>query len=204
MMMTRKTRETATRLQAPILWIDGVGGYLLIDREQATLGQAVAHNAVDIGIVGDIRRQAGSLRRTGEDYLLHPLQATQLNQQAIDRPQLLRHQDVIQFGPRVRLQFTKPNSLSATARLDLLSVGRFQPRVDAVLLLADTCLIGAAAGCHIACPQWNHQLTLVRHQAGWFFRSPVALQVAGELQSSPIAATPGLRLCGDDFSLSLE
>ncbi len=203
-MMTRKTPETAKRLPTPILWIDGVGGYLLVDREHVTIGQAVANNAVDIGIVGDIRRQAGMLRRNGEDYLLHPLQATQLNQQALDRPQLLRHQDLIQFGQRVCVQFTKPNPLSATARLDLVSVGRFQPRVDAVLLLADACLIGAAAGCHIACPRWSHQLTLVRRQDGWFFRSPVALEVAGELQTGPIAATPGLRLSGDDFSLSIE
>ena len=181
-----------------------MGGYLLIDREQVTIGQAIADNAVDIGIVGDIRRQAGTIRRSGEDYLLHPLQATQLNERAIDRPQLLRHQDMVQFGQRVCVRFTKPNPLSATARLDLLSIGRFQPRVDAVLLLADTCLIGAATGCHIACPQWNHQLTLVRRNEGWFFRSPVALQAAGELQTGPIAATPGLRLCGDDFSLSIE
>jgi hypothetical protein len=190
-----------------ILWVDGVGGYLLADRDEVTLGQAVAGSSADIGIVGDIRRRAGVIRRSGADYLLQPLQATQLNGQAIDRAQLLRHSDLIQFGERVRLRFTQPHPLSATARLELVGLGKFQPHVDAVLLMADSCLIGPQANCHVHCPQWDPAsapLTLVRRSQDWFFNATQELLVHGLPQRGLIAAVPGLRLCGADFSLSIE
>ncbi len=190
-----------------ILWVDGVGGYLLADRDEVTLGQAVAGSSADIGIVGDIRRRAGVIRRSGADYLLQPLQATQLNGQAIDRAQLLRHNDLIQFGERVRFRFTQPHPLSATARLELVGLGKFQPHVDAVLLMADSCLIGPQANCHVYCPQWDPAsapLTLVRRSQDWFFNAVQELLVHGVPQRGLIAAAPGLRLCGSDFSLSIE
>ena len=190
-----------------ILWVDGVGGYLLADRDEVTLGQAIAGSSVDIGIVGDIRRKAGVIRRSGADYLLQPLQATLLNGQAIDRAQLLRHSDLFQFGERVRLRFTQPHPLSATARLELVGLGKFQPHVDAVLLMADSCLIGPQANCHVRCPQWNPAsapLTLVRRGQDWFFNATQELLVHGVPQRGLIAVVPGLRLCGADFSLSIE
>lgn len=191
-----------------ILWVDGVGGYLLVDRDEVTVGQAIAGSAADIGIVGDIRRQAGAIRRSGSDYLLQPLQATQLNGHAIERAQLLSHNDVIQFGERVRLRFTQPHSLSATARLDMIGLGKFQPHVDGVLLLADSCLIGSQTNCHVYCPQWDTDastaLTLVRRSQDWFFNAREELLVNGTPQKGLIAAQPGLRLCGANFSLSIE
>lgn len=197
--------SAATRRR--ILWVDGVGGYMLVNRDEVTLGQAIAGSLADIGIVGDIRRKAGAIRRSGADYLLQPLQAAQLNGQSIERAQLLRHNDLIQFGQRVRLRFTQPHPLSATARLDMVGLGKFQPHVDAVLLMADSCLIGPQANCHVRCPQWNPAsapLTLVRRSQDWFFNATQELLVHGVPQRGLIAAVPGLRLCGADFSLSIE
>lgn len=191
--------------QLPILWIDGVGGYLLVDRSQASLGQAAAGNRVDIGIVADLSRQAGVVRRVDSDYLLQPLQLdTQVNGECVDRPRLLRHGDLIGFGPRVRLRFGKPHPLSATASLELSGCGRFQPHVDRVLLLHETCLIGPQAGSHVVCPQWQSEVLLVRRGAQWVIRSSQELEVNGRLQREPIALLSGLRIRGADFSLSIE
>ena len=208
-MMTQfESGTNSAKTRRRILWVDGVGGYLLVDRDEVTVGQAIAASSADIGIVGDIRRRAGAIRRSGGDYLLQPLQATQLNGQAIERAQLLSHNDLIQFGERVRLRFTQPHPLSATARLDLLGLGKFHPHVDAVILLADSCLIGRHTNCHVYCPQWNPAsnapLTLVRRSQDWFFNAPQELLVNGAPQRGLIAAVPGLRLCGADFSLSIE
>lgn len=202
-----ESETTSVTTRRRILWVDGVGGYLLAGRDEVTLGQAIAGNSADIGIVGDIRRKAGAIRRSGGDYLLQPLQATLLNGQEIDRAQLLRHNDLIQFGERVRLRFTQPHPLSATARLDMVGLGKFQPHVDAVLLMADSCLIGPQANCHVRCPQWDPAsapLTLVQHSQDWFFNATQELLVHGIPQRGLIAAVPGLRLCGADFSLSIE
>ncbi len=207
--MTHSNRNvTAPIARRRILWVDGVGGYLLVDRDEVSIGQAIVDSSADIGIVGDLRRRAGAVLRSGGDYLLQPLQSTQLNGQAVERAQLLKHDDRIQFGDRVQLRFTQPHPLSATARLDLIGPGRFEPYVDAVLLLAESCLIGPQAGCHVHCPHWSeaHQapLALVRRQRDWFFNAREEVLVHGLPQRGLIPVTTGLRLHGADFSLSIE
>jgi hypothetical protein len=204
-MMTQFQSDSTLRARQPILWIDGVGGYLLVDSTQVSVGQAVMGSRVDIGIVGDLSRQAAIIRRIDGDYLLQPLQpATQLNGQSIDRAQLLSQHDEIAFGPRVRMTFTRPNPLSATARLELPQFGRFQPHVDAVLLMADACILGPNPGSHVICSQWVHELLLVRHGTQWCLRATQELEVNGQLQRGQIPLAAGMRVCGADFSLSIE
>lgn len=204
MMTDPKSDQTAPPRQ-PILWIDGVGGYLLIDRDEVCLGQAVSGSSVDVGVVGDLSRQAAVIRRVEVDYLLQPLQpATRLNGVPVDRAQLLTGNDVIQFGQRLRLNFIKPNPLSATARLELPAHGRFQPHVDAVLLLGDSCILGPAPGSHVLCPEWQSELLLLRRGKGWVFRTLEKLDVNGQAEQGQIAMVPGLRIRGEDFSLSIE
>ncbi len=208
-MMTDSNRNvTGTTARRRILWVDGVGGYLLLDRDDVSVGQAVSDNSADVAIVGDLRRRAGVLRRSGGDYLLQPLQSTLLNDQPIERAELLKHNDLLQFGQRVRLKFTQPHPLSATARLDLVGLGKFKPYVDAVLLLADSCLIGPQANCHVRCPHWSQTnqvpLALVRRQHDWFFNAQQEVLVHGVPQRGLIPLADGLRLSGPDFSLSIE
>ena len=208
-MMTHSNRNiTGSTASRRILWIDGVGGYLLVDRDEVTVGQAVSDNLADIAIVGDLRRRAAVVRRSGGDYLLHPLQATLLNEQPIERAELLKHNDLVQFGERVRLKFTQPHPLSATARLDLVGLGKFKPYVDAVLLLADSCLIGPQANCHVRSAHGSltnqAPLALVRRQHDWFFNAQEELLVHGVPQRGLIPLSDGLRLSGSDFSLSIE
>lgn len=208
-MMTYSNRKaTSSPVRRRILWVDGVGGYLLIDRDEVSLGQAIADSPADIGIVGDLRRRSGVVRRSGGSYLLQPLQSTLLNGEAIEKAQLLKHNDQIQFGDRVRLRFSQPHPLSATARLDLMGLGRFEPYVDAVLLMADSCLIGPQSNCHVQCPGWSETdpapLAMVRRQHDWFFNAQGELLVDGVPQRGLIPITAGLRLSGAAFSLSIE
>lgn len=203
--MTEPQFDKTALPRQPILWIDGVGGYLLVDRGEVRLGQAVSGNSVDIGIVADISRQAAVLRRLESDYLLQPLQLpTRLNGNLVDRAQLLTGQDLIQLGERVRLKFTRPNPLSATACLQLPGCGRFQPHVDGVLLLAESCILGPRPGSHIVCSQWQSELMLLRRSTAWYFRTSEELEVNGRGQTGLIPVVTGLRIRGNDFSLSIE
>ena len=137
--------STARGGEQRILWVDGVGGYLLIERDELLIGQAVSGSRADVSIVGDLSRQACTIRRSDSDYLLQPLQEMQIDDQPIVQTQLLRNASLLQLGNRVKVRFHKPNPLSATARLELASLHRFKPHVDAVLLLADSCIIGPSA-----------------------------------------------------------
>lgn len=187
-----------------VLWIDAVGGFLCCDREEIVIGQAVSGSSADVGIVGDLSRQAAAIRRSGGDYLLQPLQQMFLNDAPVDRAQLLRDGAILQLGSRVRVGFSKPNPLSATARLDLLSLNRWKPSVDGVLLLADSCVIGPNPGSHVKCPAWKHELLMFRYGAGWCFRTLAEVEVNGQRTQGQIPITAGMRIRGEDFSLSVE
>ena len=207
------TRESRTRdllaestvgTQRRIMWIDGVGGFLLVERDEVMIGQAIASCAMDVCIVGDLSRQAAAIRRTEGDYLLQPLQPTKLNGISIDRPCLLNDKASIQLGERVKIQFSKPNPLSATARLDMLSLNRFKPNVDAILMLSDSCILGPNPGSHVVCPTWQQELLMFRHAGGWYFRSLAEVNVNGQPITGQIPLVAGMRMDGDDFSLSIE
>ncbi|MCA9134802.1 MAG: FHA domain-containing protein [Planctomycetales bacterium] len=187
-----------------IVWIDGVGGYLLLDRAEVLLGQAIPGSGVDIGIVGDLSRLAAAVRRAGGDFVLQPLQVAHVNEQPVQRPQLLRDGDRLQFGTRVQLEFRQPHPLSATGRLELLSLHRFQPRVDAVLLLADSCVLGPQSSSHIQCPRWTSEILLFRQADGWHIRLPGEVEVDGQPQRGTVYLRPGMRISGQDFSLGIE
>ncbi|MCA9181534.1 MAG: hypothetical protein KDA51_08770, partial [Planctomycetales bacterium] len=185
--------ESSAGTQRRILWIDGVGGFLLVESDEVLIGQAIPGTPVDVAVVGDLSRRAAVLRRTGGDYLLQPFQQTCVDHQAIDRPQLLRNTAEIQLGSRVKLQFTKPSPLSATARLDMTSLNRFKPNVDGILLLSDSCIIGPNAGSHVLCPDWRSELLLFRQGSEWYFRSLVEVQVDGKPMQGQIPVTAGMR-----------
>ncbi len=194
--------DTASRPQR-ILWIDGVGGFLCCDQDEILIGQAIGGSVADLGIVGDLSRQAAAIRRSGSDYLLQPLQAMCLNDSPVERAQILANKAVLQLG-RVRVGFSKPNPLSATARLDLLSLNKWKPNVDGVLLLADSCVIGPNPGSHVKCTAWKNELLMFRHGEGWCFRTLAEVDVNGKKTQGQIPITAGMRIRGEDFSLSVE
>lgn len=186
------------------LWIDGVGGYLLWNKPELILGQASPAGSADLGIMGDISRKSLALRRAARDCFLEPFQPLRVNTQEIARPHLLRHGDLIEVGSAVQVRFEQPHVLSATARLEKVSLHRWQPSVAAVLLLADSCIIGPRAGSHILCSTWENEITLIQQAGNWWLRTTRDVEVNNQMIQGPVAIGPGLRLRNDNFSLSFE
>jgi hypothetical protein len=197
-------RETVGGQPRRILWVDGVGGFWLLDKDEVIVGAANSGQAADIQVVGDLSRQAIAIRRSAGDYLVQPLQPTTINGVAVDRPQLLSDGDQIQIGERVRLSFRLPNPLSSSAVLKMQSLHRFKPHVDGILLLSDSCIIGPNTASHVVCPTWEKELLLFRHGDEWFFRSLAEVEVDGVSTTGQIPMVPGMRMRGEDFSLSIE
>lgn len=190
--------------QPRILWIDEVGGFLCCDQNELFIGQAVPESEAELQIIGDISRHACSIRRVQSDYILQAFQPMTIQSQPVERPQLLGTSADIRIGRSVELQFTKPHPLSASARLKMVSYHHWKPKVDGVVLLADTCLIGPNPNCHIHCPTWQSELMLCRRSNVWCIRCPHPIEANGKMTSQAIPLTAGLRLRGDDFSLSIE
>lgn len=136
-------------LKPSVLWIDGVGSYALCERDSVTLGQSFPGNEVDLAIRGDLSRRACAIHRVQGEYWIEAYQNVRVGDQIVDKPVVLRDQSICVLGERVRFQFCKPSPLSSTARLNLISEHRWQPYVDAVILAAETVVIGSDSTCHI-------------------------------------------------------
>src|SRR5947209_10605283 len=98
-----------------LLWVDGVGGYLIYLGNRVTFGQATPENRVDIALFADISRTHAALTRDSEGYLLEAFRPAQVNGHAVDKV-LLRSGDRVTLGTCCQMQFHVPVPVSASAR----------------------------------------------------------------------------------------
>jgi hypothetical protein len=184
--------------------VDGIGGFLVIHGEEIVIGQPAGQTNLDLPIQADISRRHAVIRRDGGAYVLDAVQETHLDGRRIDGPVVLADNNLIVLGENVKLRFKKPHALSATARLELESNHKTQPRADGVILMADTLVLGPKSHSHIRCREWANDVILFRRGEGLLCRTTGTLEIDGEAfqQHGPIAV--GSQVEGEDFSLSLE
>jgi hypothetical protein len=187
-----------------MLWIDAVGGYWVCLGDVVTVGQPTGADCADVPIMGDISSRHARIRRDGEGYLIESIRGTRVDGRAVAGAAPLEHGCTIELAERVRLAFRRPHALSATARLDFASAHRTQPTADAVLLMADSCVLGPGADCHVVCRNWTREVMLYRHGPALYCRAPGPLEIDGRLCQGHGQVTLASRVTGDGFSFSLE
>lgn len=64
-----------------LLWIDGIGGYLVCLSHRVTLGQASLDPVVDIALLADISRHHATIQRDAEGYFLEAVRRSAVNGQ---------------------------------------------------------------------------------------------------------------------------
>jgi hypothetical protein len=199
--------DTVSKNESPeraLLWIDAVGGFLVCLDDQVVLGQPSPGHTIAVPILADLSRRHAVIRREAGAYVLDPVQAVYVDGRKLTGPILLADRQLIQLGDSVRLRFTKPHALSATARIDFESNHKTQPTSDAVLLMADSCVMGPSPHCHVHCREWQQDVVLFRSGDCLQCRSSVPLVVEGEARSGPIVVPAGERVEGESFSFTWE
>lgn len=186
-----------------LLWIDGVGGYLVCLAPRVSLGQAVPDTTVDVALFADVSRLHATLTRDSEGYLLEAVRPLQVNGQSTEKA-LLEPNDRVTLGTSCQVQFRQPVPVSATARLDLVSGHRLALAVDAVLLMADTLVLGPGSQSHVVLPDLRQPIVLFRQKRGLGIRFAGAFTVDGQRcqERSTVSLTSAVR--GDDFTFALE
>ncbi len=196
-----KQRQPGPRF---LMWVDGVGGYLVSLADEILLGQAIAGSGADVPIVGDLSRHHAAIVRQGESYVIRPDAATRVEGRELTSTRGLRDGDEIELGPSFRMRFRQPHPLSATSRLDFLSHHRTQPTTDGVLLMANSCILGPSTKNHIVCRAWNQDVVLVRSGHRLRCHSKETLEIDGREVDGKAEITLESRIVGSDFCLSLE
>jgi hypothetical protein len=207
-METRQQRQAAIPQDGPRgerfrLWVDGVGGYLVCLGDDILLGQAAPGNPIDVAFQADMSRRHARIRRC-DGYLLEPFQRVRIGGREIFDISLLRDGDEIELGEHVRLRFRQPHALSATARLEVLSRHRLEPAADAVLLMAESCVLGPKWQNHVVCREWSNDVVLYRHDGQLSCRVLDRLEIDGAYCAGRGRLNWDSHVCGDDFSFSLE
>jgi hypothetical protein len=186
-----------------LLWIDGVGGYLICLGPRVMLGQAVLTARVDVPLVADVARLHASLTRDVEGYLLEAVRGVQVNGQPVTRA-LLRHEDRVTLGTSCQLLFRQPVPLSLSARLDLVSGHRLPLAVDAVLLMADTLVLAGSPQAHITVPELRSPLVLFRNKDQLGIRSEGTLIIDGQKATGRCLLEANAHVTSDEITFSLE
>ncbi len=195
-----------------MLWVDAVGGFRVCLGDEVTLGQPVRSGAVDVPILGDISSRHARIRRDEEGYLIEAFREVRLDGRPVDKLAALADGSQITLGQGVQMVFRRPHALSATARLDFASHHRTQPSADAVLLMADSCILGPSPYCHVVCRDWTEEVILYRHfepgraelDEQLYCRTAGLLTIDGVPCRGRGRVTPNSRVEGEGFSLNLE
>jgi hypothetical protein len=190
--------------QRLLLWVDAVGGYLLALDDVVELGQPSPSRPIALPILADLSSRHAVLRRDGGAYVVEPVHRTLVNGRELTGPTVLLPGQLLQLGESVQLRFTKPHALSSTGRLTIESRHKTQPRVDAVLLMADSCILGPQPHSHIRCRDWQHDVILYRHGGGLKCRAASSLTVNGQRCDGQITVPMASRVEGEDFSFCVE
>ncbi len=186
-----------------ILWVDGVGGYLVCEGSVVTVGQATPGNTVDIPILGDLSRQHATFVRDGEGYLVRSERELSVNGRATHQSPL-EHGNLVRLGNSVQLRFSLPCPVSGTARLDLTSRHRLQLSLAGILLMADTCVLGPSAQANVRVAQADRQVVLYRQADSLWCRAEGTMEIDGQTYQSRGPLRLPARASIGELSFSVE
>jgi len=198
----KPSRQDLTRF---MLWIDAVGGYLVCLNEELVIGQGTAGGGADIAVQADLSRQHAKVARIREGYVIEPVNGrVAINGHAISEATLVCDGDEILLATNVRFRFRKPHVLSSSARLEITSGHRMQPHTDAVILMAESCVLGPKWQNHVVCRDWSGDVVLFRSDGQIACRASETFEMDGTRQSRSTAIRAGSHVVGRDFSFSIE
>ncbi len=187
-----------------MLWVDMVGGFRVCLADQVTIGQPIAGSRVDVPILGDISGRHARIERDGGGYLIEAYRDVRLDGRKVERTSTLTDGSRLELGEGVRLCFRRPHALSATARLDFLSRHRTQPSADAVLLMAESCILGPRKHSHVVCPDWPGEVILYRQDEQLLCRASGIIVIDGKNHKGRGPLSRSSRVEGEWFSFTLE
>ena len=187
-----------------LLWVDGVGGYLVCGNRVNSLGQAIDGARVDIGIQGDLRSHHANLERVDGGHLLEPIGNISVDGILLNSKVVLKNGQKLCLEGGVELAYSQTHALSKTARLNFVSRHRSVPLADAVILPGASIILGPNRSNHVYCPTWSENLLLFERSGQWFCRSKLAMEVDGKFVKTEASIELNSRIVGDDFSLTLE
>lgn len=142
-----------------LLLVDGGGSYLLLRRDQMSMGRVACADPADVPVFSDLAERHANLARVDDDYFLFSARDVEVAGKKT-KHQLLRDGDRILLGRKAKFTFRLPSRRSATATLDLSDTTKMPQDVRRVVLFHQHATIGQSPGAHIYCRHATPALVL--------------------------------------------
>jgi hypothetical protein len=204
-------RQPANTIAGPaaearyLLWMDGVGAYLLCLGDRVTIGghRPDGKNA-DVPLLANLSRTHATFRRGAEGYVLEAQGPVKVAGRTVKENAWLTGDRELDLGNSVRLRFRMPSVLSATATIDFLSDHRPAHSLDGIILMEDNCLLGPGSDNHVRCLNWPETVLLYRRGDQLWCKSRSDVFVEKTLARSGCPLKPGNVVTGNDLRFRLE
>ena len=187
-----------------MVWIDGVGGYLVCTDSKNSIGQCDSQPPVSISINGDLDQEHAIIERVTGGHMLHPVGTVAIDGRVLEGPIPLRVDQTFLLGSSVALRYVRRHPWSSTAMIEFASRHRTDPWSDAVLLSGDSIVMGPQRANHVCCRHWKQDVILVRQPDGWHCRSAAPFSVDGAKSGTSGRLAAWSRVEGGEFSFTLE
>ncbi|MBX9681113.1 MAG: FHA domain-containing protein [Gemmataceae bacterium] len=166
------------RIEHWLLWMDGVGGFLVCPKDRIALGQAGAEPPPDVPLLADVSRRHAVLRRDGEGYIAEAEKRIRVNGKETDRA-VLRSGDRLTLGDSCQILFEIPLAGSTSARLSIVSGHRLACPVQDVLLLSESLIFGPKQA-HVRVPSLREALMVFKSRTGLWVRHAGKMSLHGK------------------------
>jgi hypothetical protein len=186
-----------------LLWIDGVGGYLVCLNPRIGFGQATGGGPVDVPLFADVSRMHAELTRDGEGYVLESGREVLVNGEPGKRTPLAAG-DRVTLGGTCQFVFHQPVPISPSARLELVSGHRLPLAVDGVLLMAENLILGPTAPVHVSMPDAAANVVLYRGKDGLGIRFAGPFKIDNQPHQNRATLPVPACVTSDSFSFSVE
>ena len=195
-----------------LLWIDGVGTYLVYLQDTMRIGGpgepgvigGLGSTWADLSLLANLSRHHATITRSGESYFLDAMAPVYSNQRPVNDRVLLTDQAELRLNTETIITFRQPTVLSASAYLELTSHHQPQQRLDGIVLMAETCLLGSSSENHIVCQQWPGTVILYRQGDQIMCRSKLEIFANQEPASQGAVLTPGSIVSGPELRFRWE
>lgn len=193
----------ATGERRTLLWIDGLGTYLILPKNRICLGRLGSTSHPDVSLTADIAGYHAEVQRLGEDYFVSAVQGDiRIGGKKVQK-KLLAHNDTIELGGRCKLRFRQPTGLSATALLDLRQGMRVEGDVQTIVLLDDNLIIGPGSNCHIQAPTLEKRFVIQNGTEGLLCRAEKDILVDGRASGPQALIEPGAHIQVEDLTFTV-
>ncbi|MEM7235254.1 MAG: hypothetical protein AAF517_23950, partial [Planctomycetota bacterium] len=170
-----------------LLWVDGIGTFLVLRSERVGIGRAGSSAQPDIELPADLEGVHAQILRVDHDYFLVAHGPVTVRGSAVNR-HLLGDRDEFVLSKRSRLRFHLPSGLSTTAMIDLGSQ-RLEGDVRRVILLDGHLIFGSGdtqekVACHLNVPKLKDRIILSFENDQFYCRTQADVTVGGKSHSA--------------------